>query len=759
MFKGNRVAALGIAVALATTISADLYFDFGGEIITTEKKWIPGPVVKGYNDTNRRFQVIGWRFLTKDVAWTKVEGDSAKYYSTKDTDEGILHEGRLSRPDLYLIGPKGSEPAFELTYGGLTVDANLDGTPTNSSVLLKLSAKGVMDTVIDTMSPIKPSEVSSYISSFDTYYDSEYRYLDTLGMRGGPSSGGFLDTWNGETQIQMAVPKDTFTLSNTPVWLAPETAEGPNYWMALAMLQEYFHADMQFQMTIGFKETMAGLASVTDPNPYIDGNKKNNNDGAFGPFEVEKFTFVSQAIYYPPFYPKYKDRLTNAKSEGDFDAQAFTLEYNGPIEGTYLKQPYIIGCMIGSHFVFRRIYDLLMNAETLCFKEMVLNGKDHYFARAALGVLYNRGITAPGANTFGDTTLVDTVLHVEKIGHYLDSLSANEYIPMGNSEYRHHLLENFHRLEEYSKQAVADKSVPIYDEWITLKHIEEFFFGENGSASSQGEGGLCVHFEVDRQQLWSDLQQAFNALEGHWSQSPKAISYRYDWLTLLRAVKAHFPVSFLPRPTNGESSLWLGKREIDEGDAGCDGTPVDKTAPMISRKGSELIGSDFRGQYYLSDNQDIEQLIWTTDYKWDTWHNGVYKKTEEGRQIWQLDITDGSVEEGKNIWVGAVDASGNAEVRKFTIENYGDVGVLKNGSQNHAISAHIFSNRVRLTGKTDEAVTLSLFDLKGRMIRQENLGKLTGGSVSFSMRNIAAGAYVLRLQSGTIQSAVKLSVQ
>lgn len=758
MLKGKGFAALGLAAAIVTTVSADLYFDFGGEIKTTEKAWIAGPVVKGYNDTNRRFQVIGWRFFTKDVAWTKVEGDSAKYYTTKETPDGILHEGRLSRPDLYLIGPKGTDPAFELTYGGLTVDADKDGTPINSSVLLKLSAKGVMDTVIDTMHPIKPSDVSSYVNSFDTYYDTDYRYLDTLGMRGGASSGGFLDTWNGETQIQMAVPKDTFSLSNTPVWLAPETADGPNYWMALAMLQEYFHADMQFQMTIGFKETMAGLASTTDPIPYIDGNKKDNNDGAFGPFEVEKFTFVSQAIYYPPYYPKYKDRLTNAASEGDFDAQAFTLEYNGPSEGTYLKQPYIIGCMIGSHFVFRRIYDLLQNAENLCFKEMVYDGADKYFARAALGVLYNRGITAPGANTFGDTSLVDSVLHVDKIGHFIDSVNANEYIPMGNSEYRHHLLENFHRLEEYSKKAVADKSVPIYDEWITLDHVREFFFGEGGSDASQGEGGLCVHFEVDRGQLWSDLQEAFNTLAGHWNESNKVISYRYDWLTLLRAVKGHFPVKFEPRPTNGESSLWLGKREILEGETGCDGTPVDKTAPMIALEGSAVSGGEFIGQYKLSDNQEIQSLIWTSDYKWDRWNQGVKKKSVDGAELWELNVTDGSVKEGDDIWVGAIDASGNAEVRKFTVTNAGQVGVHNQIALQKPIKAELLANRVRLSGETADAVTLSLFDLKGRLIKEKQFAKLTGGSVSFSMANIAAGNYILRLQSGTIQSAVKVSL-
>ncbi len=745
-------------IAQSTSAAITFTFDNKDFTIPEEGGGMNGPVATPHNTTGLKWEVMGWRFYS-DLAWTKLTGDQDGKSSVTETPNGFLHEATFTRPDLYLLPPKGND-AMGMSYNWEQFAQGGNGNPHSASTLVKLYDKGVMPLPLDTMLAIEPSAVTSYVNSFSTYYDTEYRYLDTLGMRGGSHSGGFYDTWNGETQIQMAIPADTFDLSSTPVWLAPETSDGPMYWMSLAMLQEYFSGDMQFQMTIGFKETMAGLASVTDPIPYH--SKNVNNDGAFGPFEVESFTYVTGSMYYPQFFPKYTEALSDAASEFNFGEEAinvkeFTSEYCGPLSGTFLKDATIIGCMMGSHHTFRRIFDLLANDRRMCFKEFLEEGVDGYFIRATLGVMYNRGITAPGVNTFGNTSLVDSVLDISKYKEYLDDPDANEYIPMGNSEYRHHLLENFLRLEEYSKMAVADKSVPIYDEWITEDDLKRFFFGDGGSVATQGAGGLGAHFTIkDRQKMWDDLIEGFNTLSANWNESEKVISYRYDWLTLLRVVKNHFPVVYKPRPAFGEAANWMDKRDLNEGDVGCDGSIIDKTFPHATLTGASTNNDEFIAQFNFTDNQAVKELIWTKESKWNTWSQGTQKSGDQFAGIWELRIPSSEINTNDTLWVGVVDSSGNAEIKTVIVQEFGEVAIEKPVSKITAgMTISFAGEQVTLDRITDGEVSIKLYDLRGRELYNFTT-KANFGVARFTLPSIAKGSYVMSIESPKQQRSIQI---
>src|SRR6185295_11455911 len=98
---------------------------------------------------------------------------------------------------------------------------------------------------------------------------------------------------------------------------------------------------------------------------------------------------------------------------------------------------------------------------------------------------------------------------------------------------------------------------PIYDSNITLTDLQHFFFGDTGTPPTVAGGGLLMHFNLTTAQknsLWTDVQCAFNALAPHWGGGH--ISYRYDFLTILRVAKQYLDLA-MPIPTSGEFTNWV----------------------------------------------------------------------------------------------------------------------------------------------------------------------------------------------------------
>ena len=66
-----------------------------------------------------------------------------------------------------------------------------------------------------------------------------------------------------ETQIQFPVPGTNFSVNGISVNFLPSGQD--YYWMALALCQEYFHADMQWSTAQGAKETGIGTSFLVLP--------------------------------------------------------------------------------------------------------------------------------------------------------------------------------------------------------------------------------------------------------------------------------------------------------------------------------------------------------------------------------------------------------------------------------------------------------------------------------------------------------------
>lgn len=84
----------------------------------------------------------------------------------------------------------------------------------------------------------------------------------------------------------------------------------------------------------------------------------------------------------------------------------------------------------------------------------------------------------------------------------------------------------------------------IYDAALTWTDVNAFFaelrtFFANGAPSNSEWSAML-----------SDVQRAFNVLAQHWGGS--TVSYRYDFLTLLRVAKQYFPKPYNARPTSDQ---------------------------------------------------------------------------------------------------------------------------------------------------------------------------------------------------------------
>ncbi len=393
--------------------------------------------------------------------------------------------------------------------------------------------------------PITLQELSDLILTPD-FYNPNYRYLDGLGSRGGRYSAGFLDTWLGETQILFpynGLPirvnlTDTEIVANDTNYL---------YWMTMAMGQEYMNVDMQWMMGFGAKETFSGTPWAGDPFHV-------NTDGAFGPFEVELFTGVDRAISYPVFYPEYQTQLENALDintsgiapidfMGDYIGTDPTLLDEGPVVSAYML----------SITNFYTIYNWYSYAKDLCWHKVIDAPADPYYGLGAMAITYNLGV-------FSSDPIALT-MNKDNYDATMNNPAARDLLPEGNSFYRRHITEVIEAIVERADEAATDASIPMWDYEIDWPSVEHFFLGRGGTINQQGKGGLLKHFETNnvavKQDIMNTVEAAFDILKGKApSTSANTISFRYDWLALLRTVKQHFSnQAIFERPTAGDGNL------------------------------------------------------------------------------------------------------------------------------------------------------------------------------------------------------------
>ena len=389
------------------------------------------------------------------------------------------------------------------------------------------------------------AELSSLILT-PNFYDADHRYPDDLGTRGGIHSGGFLDTFLGETQIMFPYDNLPITVNLTDTEFVSDS-NNYMYWMTMAMGQEYMNVDMQFMMGFGAKETFSGT-------PFAGPPFNTNLEGAYGPFEVELYTGLDRAISYPSFFPEYQTQLEAAPdgATSGIDPVDLMNDYIG-LDPTMLDESPVVNAYMLSIVNFFSIYNFYSYAEDLCWAKIIEAPADPYYGLGAIAVAYNLGMFA--------TDPIAVTMNKFNFEATRDDPNAGDLLPEGNSAYRIHITEVAKAIVQRAEDANADLSIPLWDYQIDWPTVERFFLGEGGSVNTQGAGGLLKQFEmndlVERQSIMTTLQAAFDILKGQApSTTASTISYRYDWLSLLRTVKQHFSnEAIFDEPLKGDAAL------------------------------------------------------------------------------------------------------------------------------------------------------------------------------------------------------------
>lgn len=563
--------------------------------------------------------MTNWEFTQKEVGDEKEQ--ILLYKSSIATVQPVSAKG-------------GSFNAFTLDdYSGKPVEG-----AKRHELLLKTGSAGKVDDPI-TADPIDTNQIDSLIKTAN-FYNEEYRYIDTLGAHGGLYSGGIMDTWLGETQVICHFSDETWNIHGTEQvsFTLDATGGDPLFWMSVIMGQEYFHADMQWMLGKGAQETGAGTGSYNGTNA----------EGAFGPWEVETGTGTSREQAYPYFF-----------EHGTI--KGFWEDASSPLNSANVVNGYIYSIVC-----VRYMYDLWNYATDACWKEILVNSASRYYALSILLGGYNNGI--------GDAqNVLKEFWHVDSYENFINDPNAHMTVEAKmNKSYVPGVIGGVKNLEEGSKAAFTDKSLELIDMELTLKDIQRFFYGDGGDHTSQGDGGLLAHFDVDRNAFNTLIETAFRKLKGKApsTQGKEAISLRYDFLTLLRVVKGDFQVTW-SRPTGPGEWTNAVKQQSQKG--GCDSLESDEEYPYGEVEGAPEFITDFVVDIHSWDNQAIKEVLWTMDSSWSKWHKATYKSGSDDDQLFTITIPRDDIKEqfGDNTgtyWYMVTDESGNSVIKSDIIK-------------------------------------------------------------------------------------------
>jgi hypothetical protein len=675
-FLGKKM----VTTLILMVMSGVVYSGFGDVRVEFGATVPPKPAFS--NTTSSAYQIGGWRFSTPTNHWNTIGLDGADASCVNNADRTfngqVETEAVFNRnaPPWLVKLPIANNFWNNVAYKWT---ATMTEAAQNPYILLKTGSGGLPDMPIGEL-PITLSQIDSLIK-LPNFYNAAYRYktfngipyYDSLGALGGYGSGGFLDTYRDQTQTLLAFDHQEFTFNTTDkVSFEGKSTDGPLYWMSLAICQEYFNVDMQFMMGFGAKETKIGMwdhnFDKTAYSPITAGE---------GIFQVQPPTGCDRAIACPYFYPKHAVALSSAPDVTNFllkagyvSAAAWQAEYFGP-DLMQMTSAYIVNAMIFSVNVQYANYNCFGYSTEICWKDFLITAKDRNAGGVAMMVFYNMGLWSG-----------QTVCEMLKLPNYA-ALAANpnasSLLPNGNNNYKPDLLTAFRQIVGAAKKCLTDASVELYDAEISRTDLLRMFFGDGGTATAQGKGGLLVHFNLNRQEVWNTLNAAFDKLKG---RSPitlgkETISFRYDLLTALRTVKQYFdPLRLYQRPAGGDV---LARIIFNSKSAGCPSNKQpDEKYPYLDVVTMVPSGIDIAVEATVEDNLFAKEVSYTINYNWPNMKiatpvtGGTDQKKNFKFTVTKKEIDDnialGDGISGRFVWLLATDASGNTTVKKYPLK-------------------------------------------------------------------------------------------
>jgi hypothetical protein len=672
-FRTLAVAPL-FALLMAGTASAQVAMKVTNDPAPTT----PGtkyPTIDACNNTTAPQLVEGWKFRTPNFAgynqaWvgtlTKTNGPPVEYTQMIDPNQGVQMQAGTCR----------SAP---VDYSG-TVGAGQDGTIRDAQSLVKTGScseqPDYQDAAPRTCADVKASPIT---------YENKC-IVDSLGINGGQNFGGLVSTFNGQTQILEALPTVATNVNGMNIKWDPRSLGGPQYMMSLAMAQELLNVDMQFIAAIAGKETMFGYVEQGNEAKGSISEWANFNidsDHAYSPWEIELSTFARTMQSYPQFFPKYgpcmskfRDVTSAADCSGDFgtwDASSSFYMHTPGTKGTGPNSPQVANSVLSTSLIWYWLYDALVQSTDLCFVDAIVNGKDSRVALAALIPGYNLG-----PNSGFEATLNDKARST--------AANASSYFPTGNGDYRTNVYKLLDHLIGASKQStLCGGSNPIYDADISFAEVQRFFYGGSaapGTAETQGDGGLLLHFDLtldQRKALLNDLTCTFDALKG---KAPSTagkgvISYRYDWLTMLRVAKNYLPSRRRLVPVQSDFRMFVDLHNKKQ--TTCSGKIQDHVYPTLAItspvQGATVAPSDNPGAKFAFNGADDQPAgvkgEWTFDKNWVVWEPA----TKTGANGFEFTVNCARPDYPKKntaaaLWIRTTDDCGNSTIQQLDFRTH-----------------------------------------------------------------------------------------
>lgn len=479
------------------------------------------------------------------------------------------------------------------------------------------------------------------------FYDPSYRYLDTIGARGGPYSGGWIDTFGEETQIQWAIGQTPTDIWSSGLYLSDTNkTKGPMYWMALAAGQELFSMEAQFLMTIGMKET--GSGSSTTSELVLE-----NTDYVYGAFELDQSAAMDRMMDYPKFYPQFESTFQETFALDSYDAGVFFRNLGRSASDVYMEifgarsdvtRAGMVNSVLLSGLEFHHVYQIIGASSDYCGKKAYLESADPYLGLCILAGNYNRGIYGAVPENLKDPDFVADP-------------DACMKVPQGNHDYVPQMRSGLVAItQDQIRWAQGDPDVRVIDKTITFEQIESFFWGDGGTIDSPGANGLMIHYGLSPMQeelMWDDIQAAYQILSTRWGGN--SISFRYDWISLLRIAKNYLDTE-IPFPSGPLTVAYIDDHSQKEQ---CDPTYTkDERWPFVEAyvdmgSGFEVsaVVSDYEtGSLYLKYKLESE-ASWTEAT--NTLQSGI--ETEYTFSIPFESVSDS----GDKIWIRAADSCKN----------------------------------------------------------------------------------------------------
>jgi hypothetical protein len=635
------------------------------------------------NNTSFTYQLGGIRFYNRHTFWTSAsDGQGAGWTMNHQTVDGRIQQELyfkstaqgIAAPSGCKLGP-GATPTFNRSWNTETDSAYPD-----MYLLLRTGYPGIPDEPLDA-SPVTLAEIDNSIAHPDFYNPMyKYSYVDSLGVNGGKYSGGFIDTWynnatgKAETQIHFPIPQNNFNVNMTSVNFL---STGINhYWMSLAIGQEYFHTDMQWMAGMGAKETGIGTTFPV---------QKMNQLGVYGFWQVENTTGLDRALAYPEMFPKYSKQLSTARNVTTFGPASswedFMCYYTrGNLGHTPVNSALMLNASILSIIVQYANYYVCAASTDICWKEALHSAVDPYMGIGIMTVMYNLG----QYSTIGN---VASLLNPTSFATTSAKPNTRFIIGHGNSNYVDDILSVVQSAVNASRQyQKGNSNLKLVDFNIDKQSMRDMFFGDGGTVAKQGNGGLLLHYydlsagsgTAVRQQIWNTLDSAFEKLKGRApTASETTISYRYDFLTILRSVKDKFPFIRQKMPSGGDASSLIPRYSGHYKPCNSIGTP-DETYPYLySSKASLDKNGNVTVLDTIVDETEARSINWTLDYTWSSWNDatpvdttGLKKKTfsinasKDEIDACRL-LPDG--QSGRYIWIMATDGSGNSTIMRTAV--------------------------------------------------------------------------------------------